>query len=55
MLINTPVPLLDLVSNKPEATNLTDLKINDHSKRVTFIALNISSNIIILTELKKLK
>ena len=45
MLINRPVPFLDLVLSISEATDLIDLNINDHGKRVAFIALNISNEL----------
>jgi len=45
MLINRPVPFLDLVLSISEATDLIDLNINDHGKRVAFIALNIANEL----------
>ena len=45
MLINRPVPFLDLVASLSVATDLIDLNINDHGKRVAFISLNIANEL----------
>ena len=45
MLINRPVPFLDLVSSISVATDLIDLNINDHGKRVAYISLNIANEL----------
>ncbi len=45
MLIDRPIPFLDLVLSISEATDLIDLDINNHGKRVAYIALNIANEL----------
>ncbi|MCL5072403.1 MAG: HD domain-containing protein, partial [Actinobacteria bacterium] len=45
MIIDRPVPFLDLVLSISEATDLIDPSINNHGKRVAYIALNIANEL----------
>ncbi|MCL4386625.1 MAG: HD domain-containing protein [Actinobacteria bacterium] len=45
MLVNRPIPFLDLILSISEATDLIDSNINNHGKRVAYIALNIANEL----------
>jgi HD-GYP domain-containing protein (c-di-GMP phosphodiesterase class II) len=45
MLSKKPIPFLDLVLSISEATDLIDVELNNHNKRVAFTSLNIADNL----------
>ncbi len=45
MLIDRPIPFLDLILSISDATELINPKINQHGKRVAYIALNIADEL----------
>ena len=45
MLAKKPIPFLNLVLSISEATDLIDLELNNHNKRVAFISLNIADSL----------
>jgi hypothetical protein len=45
LLQDRPIPLLDLILSICDATELINPKINQHGKRVAYIALNIADEL----------
>ncbi|MHB1337065.1 MAG: HD-GYP domain-containing protein [Candidatus Humimicrobiaceae bacterium] len=45
MIIDRPIPFLNLILSISEATDLIDPSINNHGKRVAYIALNIANEL----------